>query len=323
MLLLHNACDAVSVLQRSPYLCEPSSAIVYVGSVGRGLSIDAAHTAHGQCIVLLQFPPLKLPEKQLIASIRLCMLVYSPCTSIMQIGVFQNLAPFDAQTVNYLTRPAIASYPVAVLQVGPDSQSSYVTCDLKMPFKDRSGCLPGFGLSLMSIDRQRGMAAFYAQEEVSAPYLEITLYPREEKNQPSGPDESLAENVFREWVFDICGQEQEIYTPVLYTAGVRIITFFIRNEGEHSLDFRLQLSPDGREYLNDQQSFSVKTGEMKAATPYLFGKFMRVCLCPSQSGQGISARVWCQAQTNNYMVKGGLQAASGPSESSAFSMSLS
>ena len=312
MLLLHYACDAVNVLQRSPCLSDPSSAIVYVGNMGRGFSTDTEHTANGQCIVLLQFPPLKLPEQQMIASIRLCMLVYSPCTCDMQIGIFQNLAPFDARTVNYLTRPAIASYPVAMLQAGPDSQSSQVTCDLKMPFKDRTGYLPGFGLSLMSIDRQKSMVAFYAQEEVSAPYLEITLCPREEKKQLSGPHEGLVENVYKEWVFDISGQEQELFTPVLYTAGVRIITFFIRNEGEHSIDIRLQLSPDGREYLNDQQSFNVKAGEMKAATPYLFGKFMRVCLCPTQSGQCISARVWCQAQTNNYMVKGGLQAASRP-----------
>lgn len=322
MLLLRYACDAVSVLQRSPYQNDPSSAIVYVGSMGRGFSIDTAHTAHGQCITLLQFPPLKLPAQQMITSIRLCMLVYSSGSCVVQIGVFQNLAPFDAKTVNFFTKPAIAYNPVAALQVGPDNQSSYVTCDLKMPFKDHSDCLPGFGLSLIPIYQQRGMAAFYAQEEVSAPYLEITLCPREEKNQPSGPDDGLAENIFREWVFDIYGKEQELFTPVLYTAGVRIITFFIRNDGDHSLDFCLQLSPDGREYLNDQQNFSVKAGEMKAATPYLFGKFMRVFLCPTQSGQGISARVWCQAQMNNYMVKGGLQAASRPSDSSALSMSL-
>ena len=34
---------------------------------------------------------------------------------------------------------------------------------------------------------------------------------------------------------------------------------------------------------------------MKAATPYLFGRFMRACLNPKESGQCAAARVWCQA----------------------------
>ncbi len=315
MPLLHYAYDAVHAFQNNPYLCDPSSTVIYVGIAGSGFFDDKPQSMYGQCIGLLQFPPLKLPENQMIASIRLCMMVYSTCTHVMQIGVFQNLAPFDAKNVNYLTRPAVAFPPISAFQVGPDSQSSYVICDLKMLFKDRSGYLPGFGLTLKSIGQQMGMVAFSAQEEVNAPFLKITLSPREEMKHPCSPYEGFMENVFRDCVFDLCGQEQEIYTPVLYTAGVKLITFFVRNEGEHSLDFRLQLSPDGRDFLNDQQSFSLNAGEMKAATPYLFSKFMRVRLYPTQSGQGIAARVWCQAQTNNYMVKGSMHAMSSPPES--------
>jgi hypothetical protein len=323
MSLLHYAVDAVHVLQNNPYQSDPSSTVVIVGMMERSLSNNLTNMTRGQYIGLLQFPPMKLPEHQMITSVHLCMLVYSSCPYVMQIGVYQNITPFSGRSVNYLTRPAIASVPITILQVGPDSQSRYVTCDLKMLFKDRSGYLPGFGLTLKSVGQQRGMVAFYAQEEVYAPYLDIVLHPGEEKKQSCVPEKDFAENVFRERVFELCGQEKELYTPVLYTAGVKIITFFIRNEGEHSLDFRLQISPDGREFINDQQSFSLKAGEMKAVTPYMFGKFMRVCLYPTQSGEGIAARVWCQAQTNHYMVKGNLHETSNPSDSNSLAMSLS
>ncbi len=323
MSLFHYACDAVHVLQDKPDQSDPLSTVVFVGISEGGSPNDAAHTTRGQYIGLLQFPPLRLPEHQDIASVRLCMLAYSSTPHIMRIGVYQNLALFEGKTVNYRTRPAVAPLPLAVLQIGPDCQPSYVTCDLNMLFKDRSGYLPGFGLSLRSIDQQGGMVAFYAQNEAYQPYLEIALSPREREKRPCGPEESLVENIFTERVFELCGQEQMLHTPVLCTASAKVITFFVRNEGIYPLDFRLQISPNGREFLNDNQSFSLRAGEMKAATPYLFGKFMRVCLNPSQSGQGIAARVWCQAQTNNYMVRGDLQSSSGPPDNGTLAMSLS
>ncbi len=323
MSLLHYAGDAVHVLQDSPDQSDPLSTVVFVGISEKGFPNDTAHTARGQYIGLLQFPPLKLPANQNITSVRLCMLAYSSAPHTMRIGVYQNLALFDGRTVNYWTRPAVAPLPLAVLQVEPDGQSSYVTCDLRMLFKGRSGYLPGFGLSLRPIDQQRGMVAFYAQTETYLPYLEISLSSREEEKRPCGPEESFVENVFTERVFDLCGQEQVLYTPVLYTASAKVITFFVRNEGAYPLEFRLQISPNGREFLNDHQSFSLRAGEMKAATPYLFGKFMRVCLNPSQIGQGIAARIWCQAQTNNYMVKGDLQSLSSPPDNGTLAMSLS
>jgi hypothetical protein len=323
MPLLHYAVDAVHVFQNNPYLSDPSSAVVYVGIAGRGSSSGMPQPMSGQCIGLLQFPPLSLPENQMISSIRLCMPVYSVSSHAMQIGVFQNMVPFEASTVHYLTRPAVASFPLSVFQVGPDSQSSYVSCDLKVLFKDLSGYLPGIGLTLKSIGRQVGMVAFCARVGSYTPYLEIALCPREGKKQSCDPDKGFVENVFRECVFKLSGQEREIITPVLYTAGAKTITFFVRNEGEHPLEFRLQLSPDGRDFLNDQQNFSLAAGEMKAAAPYLFGKFMRVCLNPAQSGQGIAARVWCQAQTNNYMVKGDLKVSASLPENSALAMPIS
>ncbi len=323
MSLLHYACDAVHVIQDSPDQSDPLSTVVYVGVSETGFPNDMTHVARGQYIGLLQFPPLKLPANQSITSIRLCMLVYSPGPHPVRISVYQNRTPFDGKTVNYRTKPEVAPIPLAMMQIGPDSQPRYVTCDLKMPFKARMGFLPGLGISLVPDGQQRGMASFYAQAGTYLPYMEISLSPWEDEKQPGGTKESFIENIFSERVFELCGREEALYTPVLYTASAKVITFFVRNEGKNPLDFCLQISPDGKEFLNDHHRFSLKAGEMYAATPYLFGKFMRVCLSPEQSGQDIAARVFCQAQTNNYMAKGYLQASSNLPENRALAMSNS
>ncbi len=318
MPFLHYACDAVFVSQDSPDQNDSFSPVVCVGFSEHRLSKPMAHAAYGQYIGLIQFPPLILPEHQKVVSVRLCMLVCSPCSHDVWVGVYQNAAPFDAGTVTYRTRPAAAPFPIASVNVTPRNRLNYVTCDMTAFMKDRQGMLPGLGFSLMAAGHRPGVAAFYAQAREYMPYLEITC--GQDAEQPGSPGSGFLENVFRERVFELRGMERALYSPSLNTAGVRTITFFVRNEGDHPLDFHLQFSPDGMVFLDDKQSFRLEAGEMKAAAPYLFGKFMRVCLNPVQDSQYTAARVWCQAQTNNYMVKGSFQEADSPKEGGAFAM---
>ncbi len=322
MSVLHYVWEAVHVLQDHPDKSDPSLPVVCVGNLGRPYDTAMKHAFRGACIGLLQFQPLMLPKQEMIASVRLCLLVLSAGPQAVRIGVYRNVAPFEARSVTYRTRPEVSPYPAAMLQVTPENQSSYVVCDLSLLFRGQASYLPGFGLSLIPIGKNLGAVEFYAQTEAYLPFLEITTSQRENEPPPCFGGEGMMENVFRERVFELRGNESALYTPSLCTAGFRTVTFFARNEGEQPLDFRLQISPDGSDYLDDPQEFRLLPGEMKAAAPYLFGKFMRACLNATQCGEEIAARVWSQAQTNNYMVKGCRQVLSSPQGGNTFAMSI-
>ena len=296
--LMHYACDAVYVSQDSPDRSDPMSPVVCVGLSNQAFLNDPARISYGRYIGLLQFPPLALPQGHKIASARLFLLVCASHFCPVRVEVHQNLAPFDGRTVTYRTRPAVSPLPLGYTLVTPQSQMRYVSCDMTALLGGSQGNLPPTGFSLMAAYRETGVVAFCAQAEACLPYLEITCEPSDGEHQ-----DSLVENIFRERVFDLHGEGQAQCTPVIGTAGVKTITFFVKNTGTEALEFHLELSPDGIGFLPDPQTLQVEEGEMKAATPYLFGRFMRVCLNPAKGGQRFAARIWCQAQTNHYMVR--------------------
>jgi hypothetical protein len=321
MYVLHYVWDAVHVLQDHPDKCDPYLNVVCVGNLGTPYGSVAKHAFHGACVGLLQFHPLMLPQHERIVSVRLCLLVLTAGPQAVRIGVYKNIAPFNARTVTYRTRPEAEPYPIAMLQVTPEDQSRCVTCDLTPVFMGQTGSLPWFGLSLIPLGNTLGAAEFCAQKEVCLPFLEITTAQQEIPSPPDTGGDVMLDNVFRERVFELRGCEDTLCTPSLYTADIKTITFFARNEGEQPLNLRLQISPDDSDYLDDPQEIRLTPGEMKAVTPYLFGKFMRACVRSDQSGEYIAARVWCQAQTSHYMVKECRQALSIPQGGNSFTMS--
>lgn len=295
--LMHCACDAVSVSRDCPDRSDPASPAVYVGFSNQALPNDPPCPPHGRYIGLVQFPPLPLPQGRRIASARLFLLVCAPHCRPVRVEAYQNLAPFDGRTVTYRTRPAAAPVPLGDALVTPQSQMRYVSWDVTALLGGGQGILPRAGFSLVTGCRDTGMVAFCAHGGAYPPYLEITCEPSHDRR------DSLVENLFRERVFDLHGAGQPQCTPVIGTAGVKAVTFFVKNTGAEAFAFHLEISPDGLEFVPDPQKLDVEAGEMKAATPYLFGRFMRACLNPKESGQCAAARVWCQAQTNHYMVR--------------------
>ena len=303
MSVLHYASSAVSVSQLKDRGNGPALPLLTVGFWAQPSKHPSVRMPLNQSVGLLQFSPMTLPEGCRISSVRLCLMVNEPSFRPVRIGLFSNMSGFEPETVAYETRPAIMPAPFAQFQVNPDMRWKYVACDVTVLFKNRHGYLPAMGFTLLAEDPFSGIVSFCAQSQAYMPYLEIICSPREEACRECPEDTGLVQNVFKERIFNVEGGQQELHTPALTTAGAAAITFFVKNTGMHPLNFHIQISPDGMEYLNDSQIFAVEPGDMKAAVPYLFGKFMRVSLRPLSDGYTIAARVWCQAQTKNYMVK--------------------
>lgn len=291
MSLSNPACDALYVAQGAPDRNLAASPLMVVGYSGR----DGA----GYLVGLLQFPPLDLGPGYGVLSARLYMKVYRAAAAMIPVAVYANQAPFDGRTVTFSTRPAIVPYPVSCLYVPRESAESYVACDITQYLQNRPGRLPGFGFSLVSVAGYEGVAAFYAMEEACLPFVQIICRSMPDPDRGGG----LMENVFAERVFDVQGMGEDCYTPAIRMAEIETATFFMKNNGPYPAILQLQLSPDGLDFLPDKQLAEAGAGELAAVTPYLFGKFMRAQVRPARAGLPVSARVWYQAQTRNYMAK--------------------
>ncbi len=303
MSVLHYANSAVSVAQAIAHRTSLAAHLMHVGFYTQGSNHLTNRIQLFQSVGLLQFLPIDLPEGCKVSSVRLCLPIYEPSFRPMRIGLFQNMNEYNSHAVTYQTRPAIMQVPIAQFQVNPDMRWKYVTCDITVVFRNCHGNLPAIGFTLLSLDSGSGMVSFCGQNQAYMPYLEILCKPQEETKEECHEEAQLVQNVFKERIFHVKGDRQDLHTPIMTTAGVETITFFVKNTGTHPLEFHLQISPDGMNYLDDPQIFDVEPCGMKAAAPCLFGKFMRVSVRPLLTGTVIAACVWCQAQTKNYMVQ--------------------
>ena len=303
MAVLHYASSAVSVAQRQACKIDAPMPVMRVGNLAKLMNHHSMRMPPVKCVGLLQFPPLSLPVGYKITSAHLCLMVYETFLRPVRIALFQNLSGYCSQTVTYETRPAIAQKPFAIFQVNPDMQWKYAACDVTALYLNHHGDLPAMGFTLAAIDALPCMVSFCAHNQAYMPYLEIVCSAMDETKDECDANAEIAQNIFKERIFHIDDEKAVVYTPTLCTSSAEQITFFVKNTGTHAFSFHIQISPDGLDYIDDPQVFAVEPGDMKAAVPYLFGKFMRACMASNTNACFVAARIWFQAQTKNYMVK--------------------
>ncbi len=140
--------------------------------------------------------------------------------------------------------------------------------------------------------------------KTGAPYREEAVYARrdcvdEYANETDG--KIYIENSFLDIRLDLVSEAAGVrFTPAFDVSAAEALTFFVKNRGAQDFEFNIQLSPDGAEFLDDKQICTVGAGELKAITPYLFGRFMRAKIAASSGGA--SAAVWIQARTADYAL---------------------
>ncbi len=252
-------------------------------------------------IGLVQFAPFQLPKNTRLVKVVLHLFVMRTKYRTNCIWVSPIMQPFDAKKVTWNTMPLIEQEPKLPILINPDDKCDYVTCDItRILSAGDAGNIPGFGLAL-SASRETMDFSLISANPIAYPVYATVEY--DTIGTPIDPAHPrVFKNVFQEYVFDIEGTDEYIYSPKILTKTAQTITWFVKNKGGNILNFKLQISPDGLNFIDDKQKVILQAGEMQAITPYMFAKFMRVCISPQVQGEFVQAQVLCQMQTHNYMV---------------------
>ena len=299
------ACDSVYVSEENPRSNYADSGSIDVRCV---LSAPASGSAQSRphprdTIGLLRFEIPRLPGCELTGA-RLALFVGGTGSQTSHIRVYPNMEPFDTNAVTWSTRPKIRYTPVADLLVPEKKQGEYVELDVTQMVKSmdagKGAC--SFGVTLAMYGRTNNAVAFASHRSEHPPYISVEFSRKRVTFRRCPPHPEAWKNVFCERNFDVHGMDDLLFSKTIEAARARTITFFVKNMGAGSLDFHLQVSPDGIHFLNDKQTLRLEANEMEALTPYLFAKYMRVCLRPVMARECIHAHIWCQMQTLDYMA---------------------
>lgn len=255
-------------------------------SWGAGLKISLENfydCGRTECRSLLQFPLSAIPRD---AHLVKAALVISPIKgNLKAICAFKNLSCFDRREVDWHSRPKTERSPFAMSRVEKDNIS----------------------LNLLPALRQRGniLGVTLAAETPGyliikkAPFLHICY-----GEKPDDEDKVIIENIFSDRNFSFERSIQPVrFSPVYEASSATLLTFFVKNTGAYPFAFNIQISPDGEQFADDGQAYTVEPGELKAFAPYIFGRYMRVKIAAPEAGIPTSADIWAQAQTGNYLLK--------------------
>lgn len=240
---------------------------------------------------LLQFPLNGIPVDAEIMQARLCL--GRVCGCMESVLVYRNLEYFVSSNACWQSRPKTESRPFACFSA---CEQDFVILNL-LPAVKRAG------VNFLGITLAPGTEgnAVFKKDQYCMPYLAVTYrtdyYPIPGKNVK-------IENQFLDIKHDFPqNDEQERFSPTFDASSFVTLTFFVKNTCGVPINFNIQLSPDSKEYMDDRQIFKIDAGELKAFTPYMFGKFMRARIAALSPGQQTGAEIWVQAQTGNYFLK--------------------
>lgn len=129
----------------------------------------------------------------------------------------------------------------------------------------------------------------------------------ERRGQQCGPDSE--EDRPRQ---ALCGYREKVYlldicnatacTKAMDISQARTVTFLIKNCGCTAIGAKLQISPDGQDWMDDRQGVAVSPEGLAAITPYLFARYIRLNIS-SADPKGGKAKVWYQSQSLNYRLE--------------------
>lgn len=107
------------------------------------------------------------------------------------------------------------------------------------------------------------------------------------------PDSYVVINDFREYVEILDTGPEFAYTQAVLTQRAQVITVFVKNIGGGTVSMFLQNSPNGTDFVNDQQILTLEGGNMGYLVPYIFSKYTRLAATGSCDGK---VQVWTQMQ---------------------------
>lgn len=292
--------DAVYVSEDYPQINYSDSAFVNVGfPESSPINRPRRKRSHyqGESIGLLQFE-FDLPDQYEMLNAQLHLFVFHTRFMVNRVQIYPNREPFNGNTVTWMTRPAVQPGPVATLFVEREKQGYYVPCNITQLIKDgRMGGMPGFGVSLIGNRETGDGVEFFSNQSPYPPYVSLQY------RKPSDPSRTKVESLFYEQVFEVEGTGDVLFSRTMEVSHVRTVSFFVKNIGVNSFDVNLQISPDKMDFLDDKQICRLGVNEINSLIPYSFAKYMRIRLRPVLSGVPIHARIWCQMQTYNYLMK--------------------
>lgn len=247
--------------------------------------------SRNECRTLLQFAAKGvLPERARLVKAEICL---SPVRgSLKSICAFKNLSGFDQCTVTWCTRPKTEKAPFAWACV-----DSFIEIDVTSVLK-RSGGFLGVTLVAETVGNLLLISCGEDGPCLRISYIEGDCPPP----PPPPPSKANVENIFDQQVYTFDAQTEEVrYSSVFDAAHAERVTFFVKNTGSNPFVFNIQISPDGVDFIDDAQIFTVSPGELRAFTPYLFARYMRAKIAAGPVSS--SATVWIQTQTRNYLIK--------------------
>ncbi len=241
---------------------------------------------------LIQFDITSIPEGVSITSAVMTLNVVSIYNSsiIDVVTPYRVMQDWNEYTVNWVNGPTIDNNTfggsVNLFSIGAYSWD--VTNLVKGWY---TGLYPNYGVMLRSLETRNFEAKIIATRE----YADIS-------KRPSLTITYEATNLFSLYGRLKHSDTQTVVTSDSYAGGnvyntseMSMYTFFIKNNGMNPAKVKLQISPDGQNWLDGSESVVVLSGEMKALVPYIYAHYSRLSYKSLNNGEQTNITIWYQS----------------------------
>ncbi|GEM_PF-531535 len=305
-------CDTAVV--SNPHKTEDNfdPSILYVGSKKKNNTCEQCHKRcyYGRdYISLLKFDRISfLPHDCDIVRATLHVYVrelYNPFAYSKEnkILVYSNLEDFEGPNLCWQDKPKHELEVDGILTFGSNYAHGYASCDITELAVDwHKGLQPNFGISLTEASENAKCIMLDSKCAAHPPYITIDYLQRHQNNCCCFESSEHLKNEFVERIFNINSSQLESLSPYVKASDAERVSFFVKNNGETVFEANLQFSPNGIDYLDDQQILTVAPGELVFIAPTFFAKFMRVHIKNTAFSGNITAKIWWQIQTRDYSI---------------------
>ena len=232
--------------------------------------------------------------------------------------IYPNLTDFENGSVIWNNRPNISNVPLASMKIRNSDFGSYVKCDITGLVRDWfADKIPNYGITLAApYYSNMDYLSIHSNTNSNPPMIQLDYMGKNDAAQNDNHEDEKpvdTQNInhdcekiisnFEERIFYMHVKNSCVYTPFIEISKSRTISFFIKNFCDNSVEVILQISPDGINFIVDPQITTLSAYEMTALTPYMFAKYIRICVKNNDPCASSDVKVWYQAQLLNYTIK--------------------
>lgn len=203
---------------------------------------------------------------------------------------YRILEDWDEYTVNWSNAPLVDNntFGSSVNLFSINKYSWDVTNLVKGWY---TGLYPNYGMMLKSLQTRNYEAKTIATRE----YEDIS-------KRPSLVITYEATNLFSLYGRLKKSDSQTVNTANIYMGGniydtseMSIYSFFVKNNGINPAEIKLQISPNGEDWLDDSRPIVIDPGEIKVIVPYTYAHFSRLAYRSLYPGRNTSLMMWYQS----------------------------